>query len=146
MLLGAPPSFTPRRLATARAASCEPNCDNYLRLIQPIPGLMGSSSFRLGISHPRRPNPEPPDPGSRRRKENIPLTIDANYVVGFNYTRQWQIRAVDDVARGSVSACRSKNPATIFGASTATAPLNAAKVGLGAAGVGAAAALGIELL
>src|SRR6516165_1746209 len=116
MLLGAPPSFTPRRLATARAASCEPNCDNYLRLIQPIPGLMGSSSFRLGISHPRRPNPEPPDPGSRRRKENTPLTIDANYVVGFNYTRQWQIRAVDDVAPGISLGVSVENPAAIVGA------------------------------
>src|SRR5262245_20070202 len=34
------------------------------------------------------------------RKENIPLTIDANYVVGFNYIRQWQIRGVVDVAPG----------------------------------------------
>ena len=30
------------------------------------------------------------------RNENIPLTIDANYVVGFNYTRNWQLRAVKD--------------------------------------------------
>src|SRR5262245_15575195 len=34
------------------------------------------------------------------RKENIPLTIDANYVVGYNYIRQWQIRGVVDVAPG----------------------------------------------
>ena len=26
----------------------------------------------------------------------IPLTIDASYVVGFNYTRNWQLRAVKD--------------------------------------------------
>ena len=30
------------------------------------------------------------------RKENIPLTIDANYVAGFDYTRNWQLRAVKD--------------------------------------------------
>src|SRR5262249_16529977 len=35
--------------------------------------------------------------GITPRKENIPLTIDPNYVVGFNYVRQWQIRAVGDV-------------------------------------------------
>jgi hypothetical protein len=66
--------------------------------------------------------------GITPRKENIPLTIDANYVVGFNFTRQWQIRAVADVAPGIVLGVSVENPATIFGVSTATAPL-----GLGAA-------------
>src|SRR5262249_28267662 len=32
--------------------------------------------------------------GITPRKENIPLTIDASYVVGFNYTRNWQLRYV----------------------------------------------------
>src|SRR6266851_5130034 len=35
--------------------------------------------------------------GITPRKENIPLTIDADYVDGFNYTRGWQIRLVPDV-------------------------------------------------
>ena len=56
------------------------------------------------------------------RKENIPLTIDANYVVGFNYTRQWQIRAVQDLAPGVSVGVSIENPATIFGGSTAVAP------------------------
>src|SRR5260370_27844687 len=30
------------------------------------------------------------------RKENIPLTIEANYVAGFNYARSWQVRVVKD--------------------------------------------------
>lgn len=34
--------------------------------------------------------------GITPRKENIPLTIDANYVVGFDYTRNWQLRMVKD--------------------------------------------------
>jgi len=34
--------------------------------------------------------------GITPRKENIPLTIDANYLPGFNYTRNWQIRLVQD--------------------------------------------------
>jgi len=57
------------------------------------------------------------------RKENIPLTIDANYVVGFNYLRQWQIRGVVDVAPGISLGASAENPATIFLGSTATAPL-----------------------
>src|SRR5262249_8836487 len=57
------------------------------------------------------------------RKENIPLTIDANYVVGFNYLRQWQIRGVVDVAPGIALGVSAENPAAIFVGSTATAPL-----------------------
>ena len=34
--------------------------------------------------------------GITARKENIPLTIDANYVGGFDYTRNWQLRVVQD--------------------------------------------------
>jgi hypothetical protein len=48
-------------------------------------------------------------------KENIPLTIDASYVVGFNYTRNWQLRFVEqfnDVIAAGVSV---EAPATIFG-------------------------------
>src|SRR6516225_9005086 len=54
------------------------------------------------------------------RKENIPLTIDANYVVGFNYIRQWQIRGVVDVAPGVALGVSAENPAAIFVGSTAT--------------------------
>ena len=61
--------------------------------------------------------------GITPRKENIPLTIDANYVVGFNYIRQWQIRAVEDVAPGISLGVSVENPAAIVGASTASAPL-----------------------
>jgi hypothetical protein len=57
------------------------------------------------------------------RKENIPLTIDANYVVGFNYLRQWQIRGVVDVAPGISLGASVENPAAVFLGSTATAPL-----------------------
>ena len=34
--------------------------------------------------------------GITPRQENIPLTIDAQYVVGFNWARQWQARFVKD--------------------------------------------------
>jgi hypothetical protein len=58
------------------------------------------------------------------RKENIPLTIDASYVVGFNYTRNWQLRAVQEF--GPVSLGISvENPATLVTASTASAATGA---------------------
>jgi hypothetical protein len=60
--------------------------------------------------------------GIAPREENPPLTIDANYVVGFNYTRNWQVRLAQQF--GAFTAGVSvENPATIFGGSTATAPL-----------------------
>ena len=40
--------------------------------------------------------------------ENIPLTIDAQYVAGFNWARQPAIRYVQDWARSLGSACRLK--------------------------------------
>ena len=59
--------------------------------------------------------------GIAPRRENIPNTIEASYVVGFDYLRQWQLRAVQDF--GPVSLGISiENPAMIVAASTATAP------------------------
>src|SRR5262249_21758154 len=55
-------------------------------------------------------------------KENIPLTIDANYVVGFNFTRNWQLRAVQEFWPGVTLGVSVESPAAIVGASTATAP------------------------
>jgi hypothetical protein len=60
--------------------------------------------------------------GITPRKENIPLTIDASYVDGFNYTRNWQVRLVKDFGPGVSLGISVENPATIVGASTATAP------------------------
>jgi hypothetical protein len=56
-------------------------------------------------------------------KENIPLTIDASYVVGFNYTRNWQLRFVEQFNDAIAAGVSVEAPATIFAASTATAPL-----------------------
>jgi hypothetical protein len=60
--------------------------------------------------------------GITPRKENIPITIDANYVVGWNYVRQWQIRAVQEFGPGVSLGVSIENSATIFGGSIATAP------------------------
>jgi hypothetical protein len=61
--------------------------------------------------------------GIAPRKENIPLTIDANYVVGFNYTRNWQLRFVEEFSPEFSVGVSVENPAAIVAASTATAPL-----------------------
>jgi hypothetical protein len=60
--------------------------------------------------------------GITARKENAPLTIDANYVVGFNFTRNWQIRAVQEFGPGVSLGVSVEAPAAIVAASTATAP------------------------
>jgi hypothetical protein len=60
--------------------------------------------------------------GITPRKENIPLTIDANYLPGFNYTRNWQVRLVQDFGPMFSFGISVEGPAAIFGGSTATAP------------------------
>jgi hypothetical protein len=49
--------------------------------------------------------------GITARKENIPLTIDPNYVVGFDFTRNWQIRLVKDFAPWFALGVSVENPA-----------------------------------
>ena len=34
--------------------------------------------------------------GITPRKENLPVGVDQNWVVGFNFTRQWQVRFVKE--------------------------------------------------
>jgi hypothetical protein len=50
--------------------------------------------------------------GITPRKENIPLTIDANYVVGFDYLRNWQIRMVKDFGPTVSLGLSFENPAS----------------------------------
>jgi hypothetical protein len=49
--------------------------------------------------------------GITARKENVPLTIEANYVAGFNYTRNWQIRLVKDWGPMFSAGLSFENPA-----------------------------------
>lgn len=60
--------------------------------------------------------------GITPRKENIPLTIDASYVDGFNYTRNWQVRFVKDFGPQVWFGVSVETAANIVSASTATAP------------------------
>jgi hypothetical protein len=59
--------------------------------------------------------------GITPRKENIPLTIDANYIVGFNFARQWQVRYVQDFGPMFWLGVSLENPATIDGVTGSTA-------------------------
>jgi hypothetical protein len=56
--------------------------------------------------------------GITPRQENIPLTIDANYVVGFDYTRNWQLRVVKDFGSWASFGLSVENPAELVYAST----------------------------
>src|ERR1700742_2542516 len=64
------------------------------------------------------------------RKENIPLTIDANYVVGFDYTRNWQIRLVKEFSPSFSLGLSVENPASQVYASTGATANNGSLNGL----------------
>jgi hypothetical protein len=61
--------------------------------------------------------------GITPRQENLPINIDSPAVnfVGFNWTRQWQIRAVQEFGSGIALGVSIENPAALVLASTATA-------------------------
>jgi hypothetical protein len=52
--------------------------------------------------------------GIKERQENVPLTIDAQYVVGFNWTRNAQIRVVKDVSPGITFGVSAESPQVRF--------------------------------
>jgi hypothetical protein len=56
--------------------------------------------------------------GITPRKENVPLTIESNYVAGFNYTRNWQIRLVKNFGTMVWAGLSLENPAEQVYAST----------------------------
>ncbi len=56
--------------------------------------------------------------GIQARKENVPMTIEANYVAGFNYTRNWQLRLVQDFGTWASFGVSVENPAELVYAST----------------------------
>jgi hypothetical protein len=56
--------------------------------------------------------------GITPRKENVPLTIEANYVAGFDYTRNWQLRFVKDFGSTFAIGLSLENPAEQVYAST----------------------------
>src|SRR5271169_279575 len=56
--------------------------------------------------------------GITPRQENIPMTIDASYVAGFDYTRNWQLRAVKDFGSWASFGLSIENPAELVYNST----------------------------
>jgi hypothetical protein len=53
--------------------------------------------------------------GMLPRQENVPLTIDAQYTVGFDWARQAEVRVVKDVNRTFWAGLALEAPQTIFG-------------------------------
>ena len=69
------------------------------------------------------------------RQENVPLTIDAQYVVGFNWERQAQLRVVKDFDDHKLWAGLSvEEPQTIFGSSAGPNCLTGANASTAAGG------------
>ena len=56
--------------------------------------------------------------GITPRQENVPLTIDAQYVVGFNWARQWQVRFVKDWDRKVWAGISFEEPQTVYNVTT----------------------------
>lgn len=52
--------------------------------------------------------------GITQLKEQIPLTIDAQYVVGFNWTRNPQVRVVKDIAPGVWAGLSLESPQSVL--------------------------------
>jgi hypothetical protein len=74
--------------------------------------------------------------GMEPRQENIPLTIDAQYVVGFNWRRDPQIRLVQDIGPWLHVGISAETPQAAFGGSSAPAALGVTTTvpGLGSGG------------
>ena len=56
----------------------------------------------------------PDKDGITPRGENIPLTINANYLPGYDFTRNWQIRFVKDFNKTLWLGLSLENPATLL--------------------------------
>ncbi len=56
--------------------------------------------------------------GITPRQENVPLTIDAQYVVGFNWARQWQLRFVKDFNKKVWLGVSFEEPQTVYSVTT----------------------------
>jgi hypothetical protein len=60
--------------------------------------------------------------GITPRKENVPLTIEANYVAGFDYTRNWQLRVVQDWGTWASFGVSVEAPAELVYSSAGAVP------------------------
>lgn len=68
--------------------------------------FLGGQAWSLITTHRR---------GLAPRREYLPLTIDAQMNAGFNWARQWQLRATRDFANGLWAAVSIEDPETTIG-------------------------------
>jgi hypothetical protein len=70
------------------------------------------------------------------RQENLPLTIDYNNAVGFDYTRNWQLRFVKDFHKTFWLGVSVENPATLTAAGNIPGTVNGVLVNFSNVGAG----------
>jgi hypothetical protein len=70
------------------------------------------------------------------RQENIPLVIDYNQAVGFDYTRNWQLRFVKDFSKTFALGISLENPATLTAAGNIPGTVNGVVVNFSNVGTG----------
>ncbi|HLW90864.1 MAG TPA: hypothetical protein VKS78_06130 [Roseiarcus sp.] len=84
--------------------------------------------------------------GIKPRQEQIPLTIDAQYVPGFSWARQPQVRLVQDLGANFSIAASAETGATTFGGTVPADVANISNNACGIPGVAATAPSGFSLL
>jgi hypothetical protein len=83
--------------------------------------------------------------GITPRQENDPLTIDYNLVVGFDFTRNWQVRLVKDFDKTLWLGVSIENPATLTAGGNIPANVNGVVVNFSNVGGGGGFLTGVAV-
>jgi hypothetical protein len=83
--------------------------------------------------------------GITPRQENDPLTIDYNQVVGFDFTRNWQVRFVKDFDKTLWFGVSVENPATLTASGNIPANVNGTVVNFSNVGGGGGFLTGVAV-
>jgi hypothetical protein len=83
--------------------------------------------------------------GITPRQENDPLTIDYNQVVGFDFTRNWQVRFVKDFDKTLWLGVSIENPATLTASGNIPASVNGILVNFSNVGGGGGFLTGVAV-
>jgi hypothetical protein len=83
--------------------------------------------------------------GIRPRQENDPLTIDYNQVVGFDFTRTWQVRLVKDFDKTFWFGISIENPAVLTASGNIPANVNGIAVNFSNVGGGGGFLTGVAV-
>jgi hypothetical protein len=111
-------------------------------------GLLDLRRLRSGLLHPHRPGLELADTAQGRdyaspRKRS--LTIDYNQVVGFDFTRNWQVRFVKDFDKTLWLGVSIENPATLTASGNIPANVNGILVNFSNVGGGGGFLTGVAV-